>query len=128
MKRAIKLLCIAIAIPLLFLFGCVALDQIPHSRAKPPKTVADVASCLAWLKNPKGAYRVRVGDSIYYQITGPAGRYIASGLAAYSFDAQGKFLGWTQDMGDFYEPREVFLPNAKREKISIDELKQIFKY
>jgi hypothetical protein len=127
-KRAIKLLCIAVAVSLLFLFGCVALDQIPHSRATPPKTVTDVASCLVWLKNQMGAYRVTVGKSSFYQITGPAGRYIASGPAAYSFDAQGQFIGWTQDMGDFYEPREVFSPNAKREKISTDELKHIFKY
>jgi hypothetical protein len=127
-KRAIKILCIAVAIPLLFLFGCVALDQISHSRAKPPKTIADVESCLAWLKNPMGAYRVTIGEHIYYQITGPAGRFMASGPAAYSFDAQGKFIGWTQDMGDFYEPREVFSPDAKREKISLDELKHNFKH
>ena len=74
-----------------------------------------------------GAYRVTVGDTIYYQITGPAGRYIPSGPSAYSFDSKGKYIGWTQDMGDFYEPREVFSEDAKREKISLDELKHILK-
>jgi len=127
MKRAIKLLCIACAIPLLFLIGCVALDQIPHSRATPPKTVTDVASCLAWLKNPIDAYKITTEKAVYYQIRGPAGCYLPSGCSAYSFDGDGKYIGWTQDDGDIHVPSEVYAPNAKNEKISLDELKHIFK-
>jgi hypothetical protein len=126
-KRAIKLLCIAVAIPLLFLFSCVTLDQIPHSRATPPKSVTNISTCLAWLKNPMGAYRVTTAKSVYYLITGPAGCCLPSGTSAYAFDSAGKFIGWTPDDGDIHTPVEVFAPDSKDEKISIDELKKIFK-
>jgi hypothetical protein len=127
MRRAIKFVCIVCAIPLVVLISCVALDQIPHSRATPPKTVTDVASCLVWLKNPIDAYKITTDKAVYYQIRGPAGRYLPSGCSAYSFNERGEFIGWTQDDGDYYEPREVYAPDAKAEKISLDELKRIFK-
>ena len=127
MKRALKLAGVALGIVLFFLIGCFAVDQIPYSRAKPPKQVVDISSCLAWLKNPMGTYRITTDGGVYYQITGSAGRYLASGPSAYSFDSQGKFLGWTSDMGDFKKPTEVFAENSKREKISLDEIKRAFK-
>jgi len=69
-----------------------------------------------------GSYRVTVGKTVYYQITGPAGRYVASGPSAYTFDAQGRFIGWSSDMGDFKRPAEVFQEGAKREKITLEQL------
>jgi hypothetical protein len=128
MKRAIKSVGIVCAILLLLLIGSIALDTIPASRAIPPKNVTDVSSCLAWLKQPMGAYRITTDKGTYFQITRPAGRYLPSGPAAYSFDSQGKFIGWTKDMGDFYEPPEVFVRGAKTEKISLGELKETFKH
>ena len=124
MKRVLKILAWGLGVTLLLLIGCIAADQIPLARARPPKSVMDVASCLAWLKKPMGSYRVTANNTVYYQITGPAGRYLASGPSAYSFDAQGRFIGWSADMGDSKTPAEVFREGAKREKIPLDQLPQ----
>ncbi len=122
MKRILKVIGFTLAFPLLVLIGCIAADQVPVSRATPPKSVTDVASCLHWLKAPKGAYRITTERGVYYQITGPAGRYIASGPAGYSFDSHGRFIGWSSDIGDFKRPPEVFAPDAQRVRITLDEL------
>jgi len=124
MQRAVKVICVAVGVPILVLVGCIVADQIPHSRATPPKTVTDVSSCLAWLKKPMEVYRITSDGVVYYQVTGPAGRYLASGPAGYSFDSHGRFIGWSADIGDFKTPHQVFTPGAKREKISLDELRQ----
>ncbi len=123
MRRLLKIIAISIGVPILLLIGCVAVDRIPYFRAKPPRSVVDVSSCLAWLKKPKDAYRIISGGNTYYQITGPAGRFASSGLAGYTFDSRGHFIGWSIDIGDFKEPAEVFGTDAQREKISLDELK-----
>ncbi|MBA4150334.1 MAG: hypothetical protein H0X66_19665 [Verrucomicrobia bacterium] len=124
MQRVIKVICVAVGVPLLILVGCIAADRIPHSRATPPKIVTDISSCLAWLKKPMGAYRITDGDLVYYRVTGPAGRYVASGPSAYTFDSHGKFVGWTPDRGDLPTPGLHLSPDAKEEKISLDELRQ----
>lgn len=124
MRRAIKLVCIAAGVPVLLLIGCIAADQIPHFRAKPPKSVTDVPSCLAWLQKPKKAYRITDGEVIYYRVTGPAGRYLASGPSAYTFDSHGRFIGWTADVADSPTPGLRISPGAKRETISLDELRK----
>jgi hypothetical protein len=122
MKRVVIILACVIGVPLLLLIGCIGMEQIPMSRARPPKSVTDVSSCLAWLKKPMGSYRVTVGNAVYYQVTGPAGRFAASGPSAYTFDAQGRFIGWSSDMGDFKRPAEVFQEGAKRERIPLEQL------
>ena len=122
MKRVCKILAWGLGVPLLLLIGCIAADQIPLAQARPPKSVTDINSCLAWLKKPMGSYRVTMDETVYYQVTGPAGRYLASGPSAYTFDAQGRFIGWSADMGDFKTPVEVFREGAKREKIPLDQL------
>ncbi len=71
-----------------------------------------------------GAYKVTDGDEVYYRVTGPAGRYLASGPSAYTFDSHGKFISWTADVGDFLTPGLHILPDAKRETISLDELRK----
>ncbi|MGZ4975317.1 MAG: hypothetical protein ACXWDN_21360, partial [Limisphaerales bacterium] len=124
MQRALKVICVGVGVPLLLLIGSIAADQIPQSRAKPPKTVTDVSSCLAWLQKPMGTYRITDGQMIYYRVTGPAGRYLASGPSAYTFDSHGKFIGWTADDGDFPTPGLNLSPDAKRVTISLDELRK----
>src|ERR1041384_6862360 len=101
MPRTIKVICVAVGVPVLLLIGCIAADQIPHSRAKPPKTVTDVSSCLAWLRKPMGAYRITDGDLVYYRVTGPAGRYLASGPSAFPFDLPRKLIRWSVAGGEF---------------------------
>jgi hypothetical protein len=70
------------------------------------------------------AYRITADGVAYYQITGPAGRCLASGPAGYTFDSHGQFIGWSSDIGDFKTPAQVFTPGSKREKITVDELRQ----
>lgn len=124
MHRTIKVICAVVAVPLFLLIGCVAADRIPRARATPPKSITDVSSCLAWLKEPMAIYRVSAGGEVYYEVTGPAGRYLASGPAGYTFDSRGQFMGWSLDIGDFKTPPQVFTPDAKWESITIDELRQ----
>ena len=127
MKRVIKSALLVCAALLLALAGCIAFSQISYSRARPPKSVTDVSSCLAWLKEPDSAYRIKVDGLVFYQITGPYLGDLPSGRSACTFDAQGKFIGWTPDEGDIHVPEQVFQTNRETEKISLDELKQIFK-
>ncbi len=122
MKRVLKILAWVVGVPILLFIGCIAADQIPLAQARPPKSVTDVSSCLVWLKKPMGSYRVTVNNTVYYQISGPAGRHLASGPSAYTFDAQGRFIGWSADMGDLKTPAEVYREGAKREKIPLDQL------
>jgi len=122
MKKVLKILAACIAIPVVLLIGSLLADQIPFSRAKPPATVTDIQSCLLWLSKPMAYYRVTVDSNVYYQITGPSGRYLASGPAAYTFDSGGRFLGWTADMGDFKTPAQVFSTGANRQRIGLAEL------
>lgn len=124
MRRAIKIACGVVGVPLLLLGGCIAADRIPYSRAKPPRSVTDVPSCLTWLKRPMGAYKITDGEVVYYRVTGPAGRFLASGPSAYTFDSHGRFVGWTADAGDFPTPGLHLSPGAKREKMSLEELRQ----
>jgi hypothetical protein len=66
MKRVLKILAWVVGVPILLLIGCIAADQIPLAQAKPPKSVTDIGSCLAWLKKPMGSYRVTVNNRVYY--------------------------------------------------------------
>ena len=124
MKRVLKMIAVVVGVPLLLLIGCIAADQIPRSRATPPDSVTDVVSCLAWLKEPMGAYRITADGVVYFQITGPAGRYLPSGPSGYTFDSGGRFIGWSADIGDFKTPSQVFTAGAKREKITMEELRR----
>ena len=124
MQRFVKVVCVIVGVSILLLAGCIAADQIAFSQAKPPRSVTDVSSCLAWLKKPMGAYRITDGDLIYYRVTGPAGRCLASGPSAYTFDSHGKFVGWTEDVGDFPTPGLHLSSAAKRDTISLDQLRQ----
>lgn len=69
-----------------------------------------------------GAYRINDKGRVYFQIRGPAGRTFPSGLSAYTFDSHGRFIGWTEDDGDF--PSPGLTSEAEYEPISLDELKR----
>ena len=125
MKLAVKLFATAAGTLLSLLAGCIAVDVLAYHHATPPKNVTDVGSCLAWLKKPMGAYKITDGNTVYYRVLGPAGRSLASGPAAYTFDAQGRLIGWTADVGDFPTPGLSVSPNARKEKITLVELRSV---
>jgi hypothetical protein len=45
-----------------------------------------------------------------------------SGPAAYTFDQQGNFVGWTPDSGEFESPRVVYSRAATEERLTMEEL------
>lgn len=109
LRRKLIRISIIVSTPFCLLAGCIALDAIPLSRARPPKSLQTIEDFQAW-KGPaimgKGVYEH--SGVTYIVMLGPAGRYWASGPSAYVFDGQGRFVDWTSDMGDFYTVRHHF--------------------
>lgn len=124
MSRNFEIVSLAIGVPLLIFSLSIAADRIPRARATSPQSVTNLVTCLAWLPQPMGAYEITDGTSVYYRVTDPAGRLFASGLAAYTFDAHGRFLGWTPDMGNCPTPGLDLSPTAKKETLMLDELRK----
>ena len=94
-------------------------------RAKPPRGMTNLQTFFEWKPMPMSAWRITIGNSVYYQLTGPAGRSLPSGPAAYAFDANGQFIGWTADSGDFFTPAVIYEPGAKRERVSVTEVRAL---
>jgi hypothetical protein len=102
-------------------------DHRAHAKATPPSNVTDIKSCLAWLKLPGRIYQITDDKSVYYQINGPSSGYATgSSPSAYSFDANGKFTGWTPDADDGSVPGVHVSPTAKKEQISLTEVQKMF--
>jgi hypothetical protein len=123
MKSLLKIISTLFVVISVLLLSSFLLDYFLVQKATPPKTVVDLRSFFEWKPNPSGAVRITISNSVYYQLLGPAGRTLSSGRAAYAFDANGQFIGWTKDAGDFYEPRIVYSPAAKREMVSVDSVR-----
>ncbi|NBV22933.1 MAG: hypothetical protein EBS05_13575 [Proteobacteria bacterium] len=111
----------------LMLAALLLLSFIPepflHARAKPPAQVTNAVTFLEWKPMPTTVFRLAAGANMYWQVTGPAGRFLASGPSAYSFDSNGRLIGWTPDMGDVYQPRELFGSDVKRERATLEEFR-----
>jgi hypothetical protein len=122
MRPVLKGIILAFGSLLLLVVACLAADRISYARARPPKQVTDFRSCMAWLKPPIGAYKLSDRNTIYYQVTGPPGRSLPTGPAAYTFDRSGKLIGWTPDVGDKDTPGLKLSAAAKRERVSFEEL------
>lgn len=125
MSQLKKLTVVFLVVPM----GVGLLSFVPepflHARAKPPAHVTNIVSFLQWKPAPMGVRRLAVGTNTYWQALGPAGRLVASGPSAYSFDASGTLIGWTPDMGDIYRPHELFGPDVKRETVSLADMKAV---
>ena len=131
MKALLKLakyLVIFLSVCFLLLIASLIPDFVYFMpRAKPPPGMTDWLTFFEWKPEPMGAFRVSTTNGTYYQLLGPAGRWLPSGPAAYSFDAQGNFIVWSADSGDFYSPRVVYVPGAVRERIPVDEVRALLK-
>jgi hypothetical protein len=99
------------------------LDQIPASAARPPADLTDIQGFRDWKKGTIiGRGTFESSGRAYTVLLAPAGRYLASGPAAYLFDEQGQFVDWTADMGDYYTVKNGFdltsghVKNFSREK------------
>jgi len=128
MSRTFKVIAAPLAALLLLVLIDDRINRALFVRATPPASVNDMRSFWAWYQHPDtNAIRLTDGTNIYYRVTGPAGRFLASGRAAYTFDAQGKFIGWTPDVGDVGTPGLHLSRTTKRERISLDDVKRILK-
>ena len=87
--------------------------------------MSSLAGFLEWQDKPMGAFRITVDDVVYYHVRGPAGRSLPSGPAGYSFDKSGKFIGWSADVGDIRKPEALWTKNARWEKITLEDLREI---
>jgi len=120
--KVIKYTLIVVAVLFLWLLASLIPDYVYYMpRAKPSQSVTNLQSFFEWKPEPKWAWKVTVSNSVYYQLSGPAGRSLASGPSAYAFDASGRYIGWTADSGDFFTPKIIYASGAKRERISASE-------
>ena len=126
MKTFLKLakyVAISLAVCFLLLLASLIPDFVYYMpKARPPQGMTNLQTFFEWKPKPMGAFRVVTTDGTYYQLLGPAGRSLPSGPAAYTFDSHGHFIGWTADSGDIYTPRAVYLPDAVRKRISVDDV------
>jgi hypothetical protein len=122
MQKYLKVVKVAVGIGVCLIVGDLVGNRILYRRAMPPSGVTNITTCITWLGKPMGMLRVTTAGEQYYIIQGPPGRLAASGKAAYTFDARGRFVGWTPDMGDIYRPPVAFSPGARREEIGMDAL------
>jgi len=108
-KRIVFLVGVIVAVPICLLGGCVLLDQIPLSAARPPKDLKTIQDFQAWKRGAimgKGTFE---GSGVTYTVMlAPAGQYLASAPSAYLFDEKGQFVDWTADMGDYYTVKNHF--------------------
>jgi len=122
-KRILVRMGVIIAVPIVLLGGCLLLDQIPMSAARPPKSMKTIEDFQTWKQEAvKGKGTYESAGVTYTVMLAPAGRYLASGPSAYLFDEHGQFVDWTADMGDFYTVKNHFdltggrVKNITREK------------
>lgn len=107
--RTLRWICVLIALPIALIGGSLLLDQIPMSKARPPKDLRTIRDFEAWKQGEIiGEGTFTSAGKTYTVMLAPAGRYLASGPSAYLFDEQGEFIDWTYDMGDFYTAENGF--------------------
>jgi hypothetical protein len=100
---------IIIAVPVCLVGGCILLDQIPLSAARPPENLKTIEDFRAWKGGAAMGKGVYESSGVTYTVMlAPAGRYLPSGPSAYLFDQKGQFIDWTADMGDYYTVKNHF--------------------
>src|SRR5690348_13846764 len=97
-KRIVFWLGVIVAIPVCLLGGCILLDQIPMSVARPTKDLRTIEEFRAWKGGAIMGKGIFESSGVTYTVMlAPAGRYLPSGPSAYLFDAKGQFIDWTAD-------------------------------
>lgn len=110
--------------------GCVALLDRPFADAEPPPKIQTFEDFVGWQKDIRSCHEVQVRGVTYYHVVGPHARHLASSGALYVFDANGNFVGWSQDVGDVMRNEAIFYPNwwmpdaSSATEITYDALKE----
>jgi hypothetical protein len=105
-RKTIVRICIILAAPILLLAGCISVDLVILSAARPPKDLKTIQDFELWKgKASMGRRTYENSGTNYTVILGPAGRTLPSGPSAYLFDQNGNFVDWTSDLGDLRTER-----------------------
>ena len=99
--------------------------DLPYAiKARPPKSVCDLDSYLAWRPQTKHILRVKAHDRDYYLCRGDRARFLASDCAIYCFSSNHIFMGWSQDIGDFKGtlPDEVYSMRYKWTSLDVTDV------
>ena len=72
-----------------------------YSDALPSKHMKTAEEFIKWQNLTGTVERADLRGAVYYMITGPFARSLASGHSAYVFDKKGNLVAWTKDIGDF---------------------------
>lgn len=91
----------------------------------PPRSLKTIAEFWQWKPAYTNITRITVRGATYHKISGTTARMLPSGIAIYSFDAGGNYVGWTPDVGDFHIPKIVFDESALTHKVTREELGQL---
>jgi hypothetical protein len=98
-----------LVLPIFLLGGCIVVDCIAMSSARPPKTLKTIDDFKMWKNGSiKGRGTFEKEGVVYTIMLAPAGRMLSSGPSAYVFDDKGQFVDWTGDMGDNYTVKNHF--------------------
>ena len=98
--------------------------------AMPPEHMQTFEDFVAWQTDVRFCRQVQVRGVTYYHVIGPEARRAASGGALYVFDANGNYVGWSQDSGDVMRNEAIFYPEwwmpekATVAELSYSDLKQ----
>ncbi len=95
----------------LLLFGFLFVDHLPSlwNEISPPAHLATIDDFREWKADSiRDAGTYENGGKIYTVMLGYSSAFLASGPAAYVFDADGSFIDWTRDMGDIYTYKHGF--------------------
>jgi hypothetical protein len=85
--------------------GCVIAESIAHRRVVPPVDVKSLDGFLRWRPSAEQFAMVNVGGREHLIAYGPTSSvlWLSSGPSAYVFDASGRLVDWSADIGD--DPR-----------------------
>lgn len=117
-----RIVAIVLWVPLVFFAANLVMDIYWFQKAKPPSEVMDVGTFLKWKPKIVKVVEIERGTNVYYQILGPSGRMWASGPSGYVFNSDGKFIGWSKDIGDFKKPEVIYSGVTGRRTIKLEEL------
>ncbi len=82
--------------------GVVVWDVIAKNRAQPPGHVTDFRSFAAWCGDSYQLYESVANGQPITIATSRTGALLPSGPAGYVFDADGRLITWSDDIGDDY--------------------------
>lgn len=89
-----------VATGLQLFFLLMVLDAPFYWRAYPPRSVTNFSEFQEWRPRLAASRQMTATDGGHFQVTGPAGRLLASGPSIYLFDGSESLIGWTPDSGD----------------------------